>query len=96
MASTKHDTAYWEVQETRKITASTEPPHQVIIKMSRAHWGCFDFLVNTVGYHPSRLVDLVEEEARHAGKKFHDIFPCCIVHLDRAFSEHHYDDYGDE
>lgn len=87
MASTQHQTAYWEIQETRTLVASTEPPHKVIVTMSRAHWGCFDFLVETVGYHPSRLVDLVEEEARHAGRDFHDIFPCCIAALDRELSK---------
>ena len=87
MASIHPETAYWEVPETRTLMVSTEPPHKVIVKMSRAHWGCFDFLVDTVGYTPSRLVDLVEQEARHADRAFHDIFPCCIAALDQAYSE---------
>ena len=87
MASTEQTIASGQVSETRTITASTEPPHKVIVNMSRAHWGCFDFLVNTVGYHPSRLVDLVEEEARHQGKPFHDIFPDAIAYMDRELSK---------
>lgn len=87
MASSEQETAYWEVQEERTLMASTEPPHKVIVKMSRAHWGCFDFLVDTVGYHPSGLVDLIEQEARHQGKPFHDIFPDAIAYMDQEYSK---------
>ena len=87
MASTDHHTAYWEVQETRKLMASTEPPHKVIVTMSRAHWGCFDFLVETVGYHPTRLVDLGEEAAREKGIPFMQEFPDMVAWMDQELSK---------
>lgn len=92
MASTEQDTAYWEVQETRTLTALGEPPHKVIVKMSRAHWGCFDFLVETVGYHPSKLVDLGEQEARKQGRTFKDVFPDAMAYMDRELSKTYAED----
>jgi|TARA_B100000614_G_scaffold261170_1_gene289950 hypothetical protein len=87
MASTDQNRAYWEVQETRSLPALGEPPHKVVVKMSRAHWGCFDFLVNTVGYHPAKLVDLAEQEARHQGRAFHEVFPDAMTYMDQEFSK---------
>lgn len=87
MASTEQETAQWEVQETRTLLASTEPPHKVVVKMSRAHWGCFDFLVDTVGYHPTRLVDLGEEAAREKGIPFMQEFPNMIGWMDQELSK---------
>lgn len=88
MASTNQDTAYWEVQETRDILAGlSEIPHKKIIKMSRAHWGCFDFLVDTVGFHPSKLIDIVEEEAALKGMAFADVFPDAMAYMDRELSK---------
>jgi hypothetical protein len=84
MASIDQNAAYWEVTEERTLPA----PHARtrVVKMSRAYWGCFDFLVQEIGISPEKLVDLAEQEAEFQGVSFDVLFPDAMAFMDQEFS----------
>lgn len=85
MASRDHHIAYWQVPEERTVDhpdGSTK-----LVKMSRAYWGCFDFLVEEVGIAQEKLVELAEQKAKFQGLGFDKVFPDAMAYMDQEYSK---------
>lgn len=72
---TDDERAYWQETETRTVRTLSGTPNALLVRMSRAHWGCFDALIHEHHLTAPELVDMAQKEAQLLGLPFEAVFP---------------------